>query len=222
VREARALQQIEHPNVMRIHGVGEENGTPYAVVEFVPGPDLGTLLLGEGPMPPLRVARLGAQIAHGLAAIHAEGIVHRDLKPHNILIAPGDRAVIADFGVARNVKVARMTMTGSFVGTPVYMAPEQFEDEPVTPAADLYALGTILFELLTGKVPFSDLDAVTTIRAVRERAPPALAPEVPPALASVTRRLLEKDPKARYAEAREVAVALEVLADRIGSGVPVR
>jgi serine/threonine protein kinase len=214
VREARAMRQVDHPNVVRIHGVGEEGGTPYAVMDFVSGPDLATLLLRQGSLPPRRVARIGAGIAHGLAAIHREGIIHRDLKPHNILVADGDRAVIADFGVARAADVTRMTHTGSIVGTPVYMAPEQFEEgRPPTAAVDLWALGTILFELLTGRPPFPGPDTVSTMKAIREHPFPPLDPEIPEVLASVTRRLLEKHPDARYAEAAEVAVALEILAD---------
>ena len=99
-------------------------------------------------------------------------MLHRDLKPHNILLAPGERPVIADFGVARSISAARMTMTGQFVGTPAYMAPEQFEEAPATFAVDLYALGAILHEMLSGEAPFGGRDALSTIRAIREAPPP--------------------------------------------------
>ncbi|MHC5010159.1 MAG: serine/threonine-protein kinase, partial [Planctomycetota bacterium] len=212
LREARALQQVDHPNVVRIYGVGEKEGTPFALMEFISGPDLGTILLKEGALPPARVARIGAGIARGLAAIHEGGIIHRDLKPHNILVASGERPVIADFGVAHSSNVTRMTMTGSIVGTPVYMAPEQFGDDPLTPSADLYALGTMIYELLAGIVPFAGGDTVTTIQAIRENPPAPLPPEVPPELASVAYRLLEKEPDNRYATAGEIAEDLERLA----------
>jgi serine/threonine protein kinase len=219
LREARALQKVQHPNVVRILGVGEERGTPYVVMEFVPGPDLGTLLTREGILPPLRAARLAAGVARGLEAIHRDGIVHRDLKPHNILVAPEDRPVIADFGVARAMTQPRMTMTGQLVGSPAYMAPEQFEDSPSTPAVDLYALGAILFETLTGRIPFSGEGTLLTIRAIRESPPPPLPDGVPRPLAGITHRLLAKEPGQRYARAAVVASDLEAFVSRAAAGV---
>ncbi len=215
LREARAIQGIDHPNVVRIRGIGEENGTPYAVMEFVPGPDLGTILLREGTLPALRAARIGAGVARGLEAIHREGIVHRDLKPHNILIAPGDRPVIADFGVARSLAASRLTMTGHLVGTPAYMAPEQFEESPTTSAVDLYALGAILFELLTGDTPFPAKDTISTIRAIREKPAPSLPGDLPTALGAIVERLLRKDPAQRYARAGALADDLEAVTARL-------
>jgi serine/threonine protein kinase len=209
LREARAMQPIRHPNVVRIRGVGERDGIPYAVMEFVSGPDLATLLLREGTLPPRRAARLGAGIARGLEAIHAEGIVHRDLKPHNVLVGAGDRPVIADFGIAGNLTGQRLTLTGQVVGTPAYMAPETFDDVASTPAADLYALGAILHELLTGQVPFPAMGALEAIRAARETPVPPLPGEIPPALRDLTLRLLAKRPENRPASAAEVAEALE-------------
>ena len=217
LREARSLEAISHPNVVRIRGVGEEGGTPYAVMEFIPGPDLGTLLLKEGALPAPRAARLAAGIARGIEAIHREGVLHRDLKPHNILVAPGDRPVIADFGVARSVDAARMTMTGTVVGTPAYMAPEQFEDVAPTFAVDLYALGAILHEMLTGQCPFSGRDAISTIRAIREQPPPRLPTDVPSALSEVVSRLLRKDPSERYGDATTLALELEDVAHTLES-----
>lgn len=215
LREAQALQGLDHPNVVHIRAVGEENGTPYAVMEFVAGPDLATLLLREGALRPQRALELAGGIARGLEAIHQEGIVHRDLKPHNILVAPGDRPVIADFGVARALSATRMTMTGRFVGTPAYMAPEQFENDAPTFSVDLYALGAILHEMLAGTAPFAGRDAISTIRAIREQAPPRLPSDVPPAVQAVVDRLLRKDPAERYPDATTVAHVLEAVALRI-------
>lgn len=215
LREAQALSGIRHPNVVGIHAVGEEGGTPYAVMEFVDGPDLATLLLREGTLPPGRAVRLAERIARGLEAIHREGIVHRDLKPHNILVAPGDRPVIADFGVARSMGAARMTMTGRFVGTPAYMAPEQFEDAAPTFSVDLYALGAILHEMLAGAAPFAGRDAISTIRAIREQPAPRLPDDVPDEVRDAVDLLLRKRPDERPADAAAAAARLAALAQRL-------
>ncbi|MBL9089266.1 MAG: protein kinase [Planctomycetia bacterium] len=215
LREAQALQAIDHPNVVRIRAVGEEGGTPYAVMDFVAGPDLATLLLREGAMSPCRALRIAAGVARGLEAIHLEGIVHRDLKPHNILVAPDDRPVIADFGVARSMSATRMTMTGRFVGTPAYMAPEQFDDEAPTFTVDLYALGAILHEMLAGAAPFAGRDAISTIRAIREQPPPRLPDDVPETVREVVDRLLRKEPAERYPTATAVRGVIEALQCRL-------
>ena len=215
VREARALREIQHDNVVRIRGVGEHAGTPYAVMDFIAGPDLGTILLKEGTLPAKRAARLAAGIARGLEAIHREGIVHRDLKPHNILVAPGDRPVIADFGVARSVLGDRMTMTGAVVGTPAYMAPEMFDDVQPSFAVDLYAVGAILFELVMGHPPYGGSNAISTIRAIREDPVPALPDDLPPLLQAIVSRLLSKDPAQRYARAGALADDLDALANHL-------
>ena len=212
LREARALHGIEHQNVVRILGVGEARGTPFCVMQFIPGPDLATLLFRTGAFATERAARIALGIARGLQAIHVEGIIHRDLKPHNILLAEGERPVIADFGVARTQASTRLTGTGHLIGTLAYMAPEQLEDVPLTPAVDLYALGAILHEMLTGTVVFPGRDTVSTIRAIREVEPPPLPPEVPGELGAHVRRLLAKDPRARFATAGAVAEALEPFA----------
>ncbi len=211
LREARSIQQVRDPHVVAIHGVGEHGGLPYAVMGFVDGPDLAGLLRREGTLPAARVARLGKGIARGLMAIHRQGIVHRDLKPHNVLVGQGDHPVIADFGIARHDASSRLTMTGELAGTPLYMAPELFTGEPAGPAADLYSLGTILFELLMGTVPFPANDALTAITAIRDHPAPDLPGDLPSGLRSVVDRLLSKDPRARPADAADVAAELEAL-----------
>ncbi len=241
LREARAIEGVEHENVVRIYGVGEQRGTPYVVMEFIPGPDLATVLLREGRLEPARAARLMAGVARGLAAIHREGVIHRDLKPHNVLIdrapvdrAPVDRAlgagapdagaaverpVIADFGVARTTAGARLTMTGQLVGSPAYMAPEQVTDQAVTAAVDLYALGVMLYELLTGHTPFSGSDALTTLRRIRDEAHAPLPAEVPEDLRRIVDQLLAKAPGQRFADANLLAAALDQAAAEPGAPV---
>ena len=214
LREARSMQQIDHRNVVSIRGVGEENGTPFAVMEFIDGPDLATILFREGSLSFERIARLGAGLARGLQAIHDAGIIHRDLKPHNVLVTGNDRPVITDFGIARQATATRLTLTGQLAGTPVYMAPEQIEGADPTPAIDLYALGTILFELMTGKLPFSGRDPLSTMTAIRSRPVPDLPADVPGLIADLTNRLLAKAPEDRPGSAAEVAEVLEcALAD---------
>jgi serine/threonine protein kinase len=212
VREARVLQGIVHRNVVTVASIGEQDGCPFVVMEFVDGPDLGTLLLREGALRPDRAARLAAGIARGIGAIHAQGVVHRDLKPHNVLLAAGDRPVIADFGLAREISSARMTLTGAVVGTPAYMAPEQASARDAGFAVDLYALGAIAYEMLSGRPPFHARDPVALLQAIVSAAPEPLPPEVPEALRSLVASLLAKDPAARPASAEEVARRLDEIA----------
>lgn len=217
LREARALEGIRHENVVRILSVGEHRGTPYVVMEFIGGPDLATLLLREGVFEPGRAARVTAGVARGLEAIHRDGILHRDLKPHNVLLAPGERAVIADFGVARTSKATRLTMTGQLVGSPAYMAPESFDERPPTAAVDLYALGAMLYELLTGQPPFHGGDTLTTLRRIREEPHVPLPARIPAPLRAIVDRLLAKEPGQRYARAAALAQDLEAVAQRLAA-----
>ena len=215
LREARALQGIVHENVVGMRGVGEQSGTPYCVMEFIDGPDLATLILREGALPPARAVRIAAGIARGLAAIHGEGVVHRDLKPHNVLMAAGDRAVIADFGTARSRVSPRMTATGMLLGTPAYMAPEQFDGLAPSYAVDLFALGAILFEMSAGRPAFPGGDAVEVIRSITTGELPTLPGDVPAGLRDLTRRLMARDPAQRPSSAAAAARWL----DAIGTGL---
>jgi serine/threonine protein kinase len=216
LREARALQGIVHENVVGMRGVGEQSGTPYCVMEFVDGPDLATLILREGALPATRAVRIAAGIARGLAAIHAEGVVHRDLKPHNVLIAAGDRAVIADFGTARSRVSPRMTATGMLLGTPAYMAPEQFDGLAPSFSVDLFALGAILFEMSAGRPAFPGGDAVEVIRSITTGEIPVLASDVPSSERDLARRLMARDPAQRPSSAAAAARWLEAIAGGLG------
>jgi len=153
-REAAALESFEHPNLVRLLGTGVDDGRPYLVTELVEGPTLAARLR-RGPLLPSEAATVGAALGSGLAYVHGRGVVHRDLKPANVLLGPGSRVRLADFGIARLVDQASMTGTDTTLGTTAYMAPEQLHDREVGPAADVWSLGLVLLEGLTGRTQFA-------------------------------------------------------------------
>ncbi|HTL44423.1 MAG TPA: tetratricopeptide repeat protein [Vicinamibacterales bacterium] len=211
-QELLLARQVSHRNVLRIHDLGDADGVKYITMSFVDGADLAALLR-DGRMPFDRARRLGRQLASGLAAAHDAGIVHRDLKPQNILIGPHDQLYISDFGLAKSLEAtaAALTRPGEFLGTPRYIAPEQVEGGVVDHRVDLYAVGLILYEMLTGDTPFDAPSAIELMmKRVRERpkSPRALLPEVPEDLDRVVMRCLERDPAARYADAHEIEADL--------------
>jgi serine/threonine protein kinase len=199
--ESRIAASIEHPNVVPIYAAGEEDGVPFIAMRFVSGFDLGVRLAREGRLGPAQAADLIAQVGNGLDAIHAAGLVHRDVKPANVLLSGGEgaeHAYITDFGVARNVATqSGLTQTGRFVGTLDYVAPEQISGGPVDARVDVYALGCLLFKLLTGQVPFPRDGEAARLYAHLNDPPPApslYAPEVPMALDDVVIRAMSKQP----------------------------
>jgi serine/threonine-protein kinase len=198
--EARAAAGLSHPRVVTVHDYGEEGGTPYIVMELLDGETLADRL-GRGPLPPGAAAAVCGQIAAALAAAHEAGLVHRDVKPANVHLTR-DGVKVLDFGVAARGG------SGPDMGTPAYLAPEQITRDPVTPAADVFALGVVLFEALTGRRPFADDQART------ER--PPLPPDTPAELADLCARCLAADPAERPAAA-VVAAALERFAPEPGA-----
>jgi ABC-type amino acid transport substrate-binding protein len=206
VTEARATARMHHPHIVQIHEVGEADGLPYFVLEFVEGGSLAQKLDGT-PQPPQAAARLVELLARAMAYAHERGIVHRDLKPGNVLLTTAGEPKITDFGLAKVIDLDRsLTVTGAVMGSPDYMAPEQARGATKTigPAADVYALGVILFELLTGRLPFTAESPVALLRKVgSEQAPSprALCAAVPKELEAVCLRCLEKDPARRYPSA---------------------
>jgi tetratricopeptide (TPR) repeat protein len=216
--EARAISVLDHPNVCTLYEIGETDcGRMFLAMAFVEG---GTLRhrLRTGPLEPLEAALLAAQVAEGLGAAHARGIVHRDVKPGNLLLADG-LVKIADFGVARLADQAHITHAGQALGTWSYMAPEQVRGEEISPAADLWSLGIVLFEMLAGRRPFRARSEPELIRKILESAPPA--PGVGgPQLARILERALEKSPELRYACAREMQEDLLEAADVLAGGEP--
>jgi serine/threonine-protein kinase len=200
--EARAVAQLSHPNIVTVIDRGEADGHQFIVFEYVEGENLKQLLVGRGPLPVQRALELTLQVAGGLAFAHAHGIVHRDVKPQNVLVAADGSAKVTDFGIARSLDVELgITQTGTVLGTSSYLSPEQASGKPVTPATDVYSLGVVLFELLTGNVPFPGENLVAVAMRHLNEAPPSLLerrPDVPVRLAAAVKRALAKSPAERF------------------------
>jgi len=212
--ESRIAAAIEHPNVVPIYAAGEEDGVPFIAMRYVAGSDLGRRVARQGRLEPEAAVALIAQIGNGLDAIHAAGLVHRDVKPANVLLSGdegAEHAYITDFGVARNVATqSGLTQTGRFVGTLDYVAPEQISGAEVDARVDVYALGCMLFKLLTGEVPFPREGEAARLYAHLNDPPPApslYVPEVSMALDDVVIRAMSKSPGDRYPSAGDLGRA---------------
>jgi beta-lactam-binding protein with PASTA domain len=211
-REAQAAAGLTHPNIVAIFDRSEWDGTPYIAMELVDGRTLKELVTERGPLPPEIAISLTEQILRALGYAHRRGIVHRDVKPQNVILDGEGQAKVADFGIARAGEESQMTQTGAIVGTVQYLSPEQAEGHPVDRRADLYSAGIVLYELLTGNVPFDGEAPISiAIKQINERPVPPrqLEPGIPPALEAVVMRALEKDPARRYQSAEEFIAALE-------------
>ena len=215
--ESRAVARIDHPHVVTIHHVGEEGGLPYLVMPFLEGRSLADHLRHEGRLPIAEALRIGQEIAAGLGAAHAHNLVHRDIKTDNvILVGPARRVRIIDFGLVREASAPShsLTLDGLVVGTPSSMAPERATDGEVDGRADLFGLGVILYEMLTGRLPYEGRSFVAVLAAIARGTPTPLAnvaPEVPPAVADLVMRLIAHDSGDRPADADVVATSLEAL-----------
>ena len=200
-REARAIAALRHPNILTIYDYGEEEGVAYIVMEYVPGGPLKSILTGR-PMEWAKVAPLIIPVGQALEYAHSQGIVHRDVKPANILLARPDWPLLADFGLAKLLTPQQgITRPGTSMGTPDYLAPEQALGEPVDHRCDVYSLGAVLYELLTGQVPLKGATpAETLLRRLQESPlpPGRLNPQIPPLLERILLCALERDPAARY------------------------
>jgi eukaryotic-like serine/threonine-protein kinase len=217
LREARAVATLTHDHIVAIYHVGEDRGVPFLAMPLLQGETLGDRLGREPRLSVAEVLRIGREIADGLAAAHAAGLVHRDVKPANVwLEAPGGRVKILDFGlVSDRNEDARLTQTGSLLGTPAYVSPEQARGKLVEPRSDLFSLGCVLYQLCAGTPPFVRATPFDSLRAVtREEAPPLrkAAPHVPAALAALIHQLLAKEPAGRPGSAAEVSDRLRRLA----------
>jgi hypothetical protein len=205
--EAEAIARVRHPGIVQVFDFGTHQGMPYFTLEFCEGGSLADRLAGA-PLPPREAARLVEQVARAVAAAHAQGIVHRDLKPANVLLAHPSVAKITDFGLAKRLDAGGLTRTGAVVGTPSYMAPEQARGESVGPLADVYALGAILYECLTGRPPFKAATPLDTLHQVLtdDPVPPRqLNAQLPADLETVALECLHRDPGRRYASAGALA-----------------
>jgi hypothetical protein len=223
-REVRAVAALNHPNIVALHDVGTAGGVSYAVTELLDGQTLRDLLRAGGPLPPRRALEMAAQVARGLAAAHERGIVHRDLKPENVFVTRDGRVKVLDFGIAirdetqagaRDAETVARTEPGLLLGTVGYMAPEQIRGDSTSSRADLFALGVLVHELVTGVNPFRRETPADTMSAVLRELPPPLAaavPGMPRAAARLVERCLEKRPEDRPQSALDLAFALEALA----------
>ena len=218
-REARAAARLNHPNIVQVYDQSQTAGMSYIVQEYVEGETLKDLIRRESPIEPRRAITIALQILAALRVAHQQGVIHRDVKPQNILVQPDGKIKVADFGIA-SAGDTEMTEAGSIVGTAQYLAPEQARGLPVGPPADLYAVGIVLYEMLSGRVPFEGEAAVTVAMRHVQEAPEALTdrnPLVPVALESVVMRALAKDPTQRYQSADQMGIEL----DRVRQGLPI-
>ncbi|MET0227215.1 MAG: protein kinase [Actinomycetes bacterium] len=198
-REARAAGRLEHPSIARVLDLGEHDGRPYLVMELLEGESLATRIDRAGPMPPDEAARVVAAVADALKAAHAAGVVHRDVKPGNVFLTSTGEVKVLDFGIAWCAHDAALT-TGELLGTAAYLAPERVLGHRATPAADIYALGVVLYELLAGHRPFDADSEVELAMAHVNANPPSLreaAPSAPPFLIAAAHQAMAKDPSAR-------------------------
>jgi eukaryotic-like serine/threonine-protein kinase len=232
-REARAASQLNHPNICTIHGIEDNNGHPFIVMEKLEGQSVKQMIHGK-PMDIDEVLDIGVQVADALAASHAKGIIHRDIKPANIFLTTIGQAKVLDFGLAKLTTEAKLatstdtsiedslTAVGVIPGTAVYMAPEQARSEPLDPRSDLFSFGVVLYEMSTGKKPFSGTNIVTTLDAVlhQKPAPPSsVNPAIPMELENVIGKAMEKDKVKRYQTATEMKADLQHLKKETESGL---
>src|ERR1700756_4878811 len=232
-REARAASQLNHPNICTIHAIEDNNGHPFIVMEKLEGQSVKQMIHGK-PMDLDEVLDIGVQVADALAASHAKGIIHRDIKPANVFLTRSGQAKVLDFGLAKLTTEAKLatstdtgiedslTAVGVIPGTAVYMAPEQARSEPLDPRSDLFSFGVVLYEMATGKKPFSGTNIVTTLDAVlhQKPAPPSsVNPAVPSELENIIGRAMEKDKGKRYQGAAEMKADLQHLKKETSSGL---
>jgi serine/threonine-protein kinase len=213
-QEIRLARRIAHRNVVRTYDLGEVNGMYYLTMEYVEGTSLKQLIVSRGRLPVAVALTVGKQLCRALEVAHAEGVIHRDIKPQNMVVDPSGFLKVMDFGIARLANPPHgkgLTEAGMSIGTPDYMSPEQLSGAELDPRSDLYAAGVVLFECVTGRVPFeADTPWTLVAKHLEEEAPNprSLNPEVPEQLAAVILKAMAKDPSARFASASDMHDAL--------------
>ena len=220
-QEAQSAASLSHPNVVTVYDYGEDPSGPFIVMELVDGEDLATIMRRAGPLPPAQAARIAAAVARALAAAHGRGLVHRDVKPGNVLIGRDGRVKVVDFGIARAIAEAQMTLPGTTLGSVHYFSPEQARGEPATTASDIFALGIVLYEMLTGSRPWEG-DSAASVALARLTGPVPdplrIRPAIPPLLALVARTAMAQAPTERYPSAGLMADALEATVPGAAAG----
>jgi tetratricopeptide (TPR) repeat protein len=209
-REAKAAAGLNHPGVVRIHEYGQVGERYFIAMEFLEGHSLRDLLRARGSLPAAEVLRIGAAAADALAYAHQHHVVHRDVKPDNIHLEPDGRVVLTDFGIARISFEPTLTAAGQIFGTPSYMSPEQIAGKTIDPRSDIFSLGVMLFEMVSGQKPFTGDSVITITYNIMNREAPPLA-GAPPGLEQVVRRAMAKDPARRYASAAQLAEDLRLI-----------
>ena len=217
-REAQAAANLSHPNIVGVYDWGTQDGTYFIVMEYIEGPSLSQVIRHDGPLHPRRAAEIASEVAAALGFAHSRGLVHRDVKPGNVLLTGTGQSKVTDFGIARALSSGddELTQAGSVMGTATYFSPEQAQGLPVDPRSDLYSLGVVLFEMITGRPPFSgETPLAISYKHVQDRPPlpTSIVSDIPPALEAVVMKLLRKRPDDRYASAEEVRADLRRFAN---------
>ncbi len=210
--ELKLARKVSHRNICRMYDLGEEQGTHYITMEFVPGEDLKNSITRIGPLNPARAISIAKQLCKGLAEAHKTGVIHRDLKPQNVMIDQQGNARIMDFGIARTMKGEGLTADGMIIGTPEYMAPEQVEGKEVDQRTDIYSLGAILYEMLTGRVPFKGKSPISIAfmhKTEKPKDPRVYNDQIPEDLSRLVLKCMEKDKAKRYQNIGELSSELE-------------
>ncbi|HEX73359.1 MAG TPA: serine/threonine protein kinase, partial [Candidatus Hydrogenedentes bacterium] len=219
-QEAKAFAQLDHPNIVRVYSVGTVGRIPYIAMEFIEGVSLSDMLTAKGPMPWREALEIGAQVAAALACAHDALIIHRDIKPANIIIDKTGKAHVTDFGIAKILNASsQLTQDGTRLGTPQYMCPERCRNKEVSPASDIYSLGVLLFQCISGRLPFEAANPVELVQKIAHMAPARLrtyAPDAPDSVERLIAHMIEKNPLDRPKNARVLQHAIE----RVLQGLP--